>query len=150
MNNDLCLLINTATNIFCLLPIKELYQQRSYLGMSLFIITLFNSIMMHLGERKHGLIPFIEYFTPHNSELWLNLDKITAVMAFIYCYYIWHINIYPSRNTILTLAITGMLCLRLGEITHDLTIYTMLHTLWHFSAFSAAFLVFSHNNKWKH
>jgi hypothetical protein len=77
-------LINTATNLFGLIPLLD--PSLKFRQKCLILSAVIASILMHLSETKHGLkgiYPFSIY-----STFFLNLDRAAALMSgsvLLYC-----------------------------------------------------------------
>lgn len=133
--NDIVLCINTATNVFALLPAITAYRRQMYKTSLLLSTSFVASSLMHITETKHDLIPF---FLKDWSSVFLNLDRGIALLVFLTSSFILveRANKLPYK-TILAKGCIGLLCLGLGEITKSLPLYTALHTLWHYYAFTS-------------
>lgn len=131
--NCFTLALNTATSLFIVPAIQKAWCKHDYLSTYVFSWTFVLSTLMHLTETKHGLQPPVlaEY-----SQLFLNADRISSFLTFAYGLYLVR---NASRADILGLVprlAAGTVALRLGEWTSDLWLYNLLHTVWHWCAFT--------------
>ena len=132
--NNLTLIANTLTNAFAFYPINVALRQSNYIAAGLTSSSMLASILMHATETKHQLIPPVagEY-----SEHFLNIDRLMSVLLISYgVYHVSKISPYLLLAPGLKL-ITGTICLRLGEMTSNLPLYTLLHTIWHYCAYTS-------------
>lgn len=132
--NGLTLTVNTLTNVFAFYPINVALRKSNYIAAGLTCSSMLASILMHATETKHELIPPIggQY-----SKYFLNIDRLMALILVSYAVY--HASKIPPPLLILPglKLITGAICLRLGEITPNLHLYTLLHTIWHYCAYTS-------------
>ena len=129
MNSKLCTYINTFTNIFALIPIWKYIVKRDYVGAVLCSCSLVASIGMHISETKHKLpgVHFKKY-----SNLLLNIDRFFAYLLFEYAVYKFFTKpVIPSLLEPVAMLGTAVVSVVIGERTEDLTLYTVMHTIWH-------------------
>jgi len=135
--NKLVIIIVSASNIFGIIPLMKLYDDKRYFGMAIVFCAIISSILMHITETKHKLngLCLVKY-----SKLFLNTDRFFAIMTFIYGLYLFHRN--QNKNMLhVIFIIFGGICSGLGEITNNLFLYTTLHVAWHFIAYYSLRLV---------
>lgn len=133
--NNLVLIVNTITNIPALFASYELYKKSRYVGVVLSLSSFTASCLMHITETKHNLIPFV---LKEFSNTFLNTDRILTLLLSLYGLFLYGSNydkvpFYP----LLLRGSIGIVCLRLGELTSNLVLYTLLHTIWHYCSYSS-------------
>jgi hypothetical protein len=138
--NNLTLALNTLTNGFALLPLQSCFRKKDYFGTGIIFVSFCASVMMHVTETKHNLIP---PFLREYSNIFLNADRTAALAVALYGGYLTY-NAYSSGT--LTLALfrpillkfaVGTIALGIGEIASNLVVYNVFHTIWHYCAFTA-------------
>lgn len=136
--NTLTLVLNTATNLFAIPALLTLYR-KDMIGFSLLLSSFIASCLMHITETKHDLKPFI---LKDYSNIFLNIDRVLSHLMVAYTLYL--VRNVPLHNLMcpaIKFAISGI-ALGIGELTNDLVLYNILHTGWHYGAFSALNCVF--------
>jgi hypothetical protein len=129
--------IVTISNIFALLPIKSLIDNKRYYGAALTGCAAIASIFMHATETKHNL-PGL--FLAKYSGLFLNIDRVLAYMTGCYGIYLFLTN--PEKTALQVLVpVLGAIGCGLGEYTGDLKLYCVCHVFWHFMAYYGLGLV---------
>src|ERR1700679_122181 len=129
MNSKLCTYINTFTNIVALVPIGKYILNQDYVGAFLCSCSFWASIGMHISETKHGLLGV--HFKKH-SKLLLNIDRFFAFLLFGYAVYkLFTKPVIPSLLEPITMFGAAAVAGVIGENTEDLTLYTVMHTIWH-------------------
>lgn len=129
MNSKLCTYINTFTNIVALVPIGKYILTQDYVGAFLCSCSFLASIGMHISETKHKLpgVHFKEY-----SDLLLNIDRFFAHVLIGYaCYKFFTKPVIPSLLEPIAMLSAAVVAVIIGERTEDLTLYTVMHTIWH-------------------
>mgnify|MGYP006898474687 CR=1 FL=1 len=121
----------TASNIFSIIPIRELYCQKRYYGMCLTTCASIASVFMHMTETKHNLkgLCLAKY-----SKIFLNIDRFLAYLTGFYGLYLFYNNPTKTVSQVIVPLIGGC-CAAIGERTENLPLYTTLHTTWHFCAY---------------
>jgi hypothetical protein len=73
--------ILTVSHAFVVPTLCRMWEREKFPEFYAMLLSAGLSIMMHLSETKHGLMPLTE-FLRKNSELYLNLDRWGAYLAF--------------------------------------------------------------------
>ena len=130
-------LVLSGTNLFSILPISRLIQTQRHKGAALITATAFASFLMHMSERKHRL-PGL--FLARYSRLFLNIDRVLAWVSAFYGSYLFWEN--PYKNFIqLMFPLVTLVMGAIGENTKDLQLYCTSHSMFHFLAYYALYLV---------
>lgn len=110
---------------------NTLYSKQAYTSYFILVISVMCSMLMHITENKHRLKPFC---TPKYSNICLNLDRIGCIITIIYFLKLWLLS--PNFNLMPFIEIlVGLIFLSIGEITSNIYLYNITHTIWHFFAF---------------
>jgi hypothetical protein len=131
------------SNLYALLPIVHSINNGTNIGTLLTINAMIASMLMHISETKHGLVGV----APFNrlSTLFLNYDRVSANLLFVYIVYITvnNGNIVSLLTTISPYSYLGVTCLFLSEkvLTHNVYFFAVTHVLWHIFAFHCQYLL---------
>ena len=93
------------------------------------------SMLMHISETKHGLLPH-STFVPF-SNLFLNFDRAMAIVTALSFLPLVFIHPHPW-SVIATFGIGGILSF-IGEQTMVVAIYVPCHLVWHACAYFAMY-----------
>jgi|SRR6478609_630849 len=116
-----------ATNIYGILPFifaNGIFEK------SLVVATVVSSVAMHLSETKHTLMP--SPVLDSWSNIFLNMDRGCAILSMIYLFPRWCKHGDFQQVFILS---AGLLASGLGEMTGNVILYSILHTIWHMAAY---------------
>lgn len=109
----------------------------------LLLMCHFASILMHLSETKHGLIPTSGWLYRH-SNFFLDLDRLFACANALFFLWWWWLTLPASSVTAsitasdpVWLLLVGTFCLWIGERTINRLLYAVLHVIWHICAFGS-------------
>jgi hypothetical protein len=96
------------------------------------LIILTNSILMHISETKHRLVP-MNKFLKNWSNVFLNFDRCSALFGSLYFLYFL---IWPKLNlNMIMLIIIAFINLIIGENTQNNMLYVITHIIWHMIVF---------------
>ncbi len=136
MDRDLQLII-TASNVFGLLPLSQLYHHERYYGMALTTCAILSSLLMHASETKRGMSGL---FWCKYAYLFLNIDRFFAVMTVFYGLWLFYHN--PEKTlTQLGMATYGIGMGIIGQISRNLPVHAYCHCMWHLLAYFTLGLV---------
>lgn len=123
------------TNIWGLFALDTAFQYKLHFDAILVTFIIVSSILMHLTETKHNLIPPYEWAI-HWSYFCLNLDRSIAVFAFLWYIYFWDYSYIGITARVTFIILVASILSYLGEQTNNLTIYVICHTIWHLLMYS--------------
>lgn len=128
--NNVCLIINTITNVFALPPILNSFIKGYRIGGTITLCSFIASLLMHISETKHHLQPFVlsEY-----SDILLNIDRFFMLLTFLYGWGLTsNLRNHPQFWLFLFKGYIGLVSFKVGELTDNLLLYTVSHTFWHY------------------
>lgn len=131
-------IINIITSLTNLYGIAAFSSCQSHLDKAVIANCILASSLMHLSERKHGLVgiyPFNKF-----STFFLNYDRVSSSSLVIYTIltkdvtFVFH-TLYPY---------IGMLSLFLSEkvCVNNKLFFTVTHNIWHIAAFHCLYLIY--------
>jgi len=130
------------SNLIALFPLYRCWSRFGLNSTPTIIVlnTILASILMHLSETKHGLIPRAELVSL--SQLLLNIDRGMALTATGWFGWYWWEQRRDSTPIILLLI--GLVGSAIGERTQNLFLYGLVHgVVWHGCAYIAMGMVVS-------
>lgn len=129
-------LLVTLSNLAGLLPIYAALKKEDLFGLIIMTVTVMASIMMHLSETKHSLPGLL--FVSH-SDLFLNIDRITAILASLYGVYLFFKN---QKVSVLMLTSTGLIFMFISEnMCKSKYSFAFFHSIWHILAYISLYLL---------
>lgn len=127
-----------ASNLLGLFSLKKSKDEGTFL---MVVAVMLASCFMHLSETKHGLEPLAP-FRAADSSLFLNLDRLVAVVAAMWFGTLLFGEVKAGNMTddkfvsMLIVGLLGFMCMLVGELLSNQTLYMLLHLVWHASVYS--------------
>ena len=121
------------SNLLMLKPLRYAHYQDDKLSALVILFTAIASYAMHISETKHSIDPG-PFITPW-SYILLNVDRVMALISAAYFAQKWIMLGYPSYPA--RLMVAGAICSFLGEKTMNVPLYTLLHLIWHYTAYAS-------------
>lgn len=126
-------IILASSNVFAVFP----FMRAGNLLMKVLVtMPVMCSVAMHITETKHGLDPGPTL--RQWSTTMLNIDRISAIGSSCIFGLLW-----LSKPTIapVIIFIVGGMCSMIGELTKNQMLYTILHMIWHISAYMTMYYI---------
>lgn len=132
-----CTYVNTATLVVAFIPIWRYIVKQDSLGILLCCCSFVAAVLMHISDTKHGL-PGV-HFKKYSRRL-LSIDRfVTCVLAGYGVFnYVLNYLVDPDMTSLMVSVTTfgiGFIALEFSDRTNNLTLFTILRTIWHVCAY---------------